>query len=78
MSDTCGDVSPVQPEVGPTPRRHAPDRARQILTWAVIVLALAALIVAIFEISANEPARAPSESGAASSGVMSRALMPDL
>ena len=78
MSDTCGDVSPVQPEVGPTPRRHVPDRARQMLTWAVLVLALAALIVAIFEISANEPARAPSESSPASSGVMPRALMPDL
>ena len=78
MSDTCGDVSPVQPEVGPTPRRHAPDRARQILTWAVIVLALAALIIAIFEISANEPARAPSESSAASAGVMSVAPLPVL
>ena len=76
MSDTSGDVSSVQPEVGPTPGRHAPDRARQILTWAVIVLALATLIIAILEISANEPARAPSESSAAPSGVMSVALLP--
>ena len=49
-----------------------------MLTWAVLVLALAALIIAIFEISANEPARAPSESSAASAGVMSVAPLPVL
>jgi hypothetical protein len=35
------------------------DRPRQVLTWAVIVLILAALIVIVIEAIRNEPASAP-------------------
>ena len=42
----------------PVPR----DRPRQVLTWAVIVLLLASLIVIVVEAIRSEPASAPTGS----------------
>ena len=50
------------PPTTDTTRRAPWDRARHVLTWAVIVLILAALIVLVIEAIRSDPASAPTGS----------------